>query len=135
MTPLAGCSIPPSLLAWTGGAPKIGGSLALTLGGPQAAGVFPFLGIATQPIAGVPPCGLVLPPFGEILIDVFPPNPVLVLPGPPSTGAATAFALPVPAQPALLGAFFYGQGLYADALGLSAEPFRLSNGVEIGVGL
>ncbi len=135
VTPMQSCTLPPALLAWTGGAPKIGGALTLSLDGPQAAGVLPFLGVSTLPVPGYPPCGLSLPPFGEILIGFSVPNPVLVLAGPPSTGAATVFLLPVPAQPSLLGASFYAQGLYADVLGLTAEPFRLSNGMEIGVGL
>jgi len=132
--PMSQCTTPPSTLTWTTGVPAVGLGFLLTLDGAQGLGVFPFLGLSTQPIAGFPPCGLTVPGIGELLIDVLAPNPVVVLPGAATTGAPTNFTINVPANPALEGAVFFGQGLYVDVLGSTAEAFRASNGLEIVVG-
>jgi hypothetical protein len=131
VNPMSQCTAPLATLTWTAGTPVVGGSFDLTLANPQGAGVFPFLGISTQPIPGYPPCGVVLPGYGEILIDVVPPNPALVLPSAATGGGPTAFTIPVPSIPGVAGSDFFAQGLYVDVLGVTSEPIRTSSGCEI----
>jgi hypothetical protein len=131
VTEMTNCTSPAATLAWTGGAPVFAGSFDLTLDNPQGAGVLPVLGMSTQPIAGYPPCGLDVPGIGELLIDVFAPNPVLVIAEAPSTGGPTTFTIPVPPLSGLVGADFFVQGLYVDTGGTTSETFRPSGGLRI----
>ncbi|MEM7307550.1 MAG: hypothetical protein AAF682_12810 [Planctomycetota bacterium] len=133
--PMSDCTSPAGVLAYVSGAAALGDAFSLSMTNGQAPGVFPFLGFATAAVPGWPPCGLVLPPFGELLVDVTAPNPVLVLTGGAWTGAPTVFNVAVPAQPGLLGETLYVQGMFADLAGLSGEPFRVTGGLQLDVGL
>ncbi|MEM7307472.1 MAG: hypothetical protein AAF682_12415 [Planctomycetota bacterium] len=130
VTVLAGCSPGPASLALTGPPPAAGGSLSLALDGGQAPSVFPFLALANAPAAGAPPCGVLVPGVGELLIDLAAPNPVLVVATEQWSGAPIALSIPLPTD-----AYWtpvYAQGLFFDPAGLApGEPLRLTNGLAV----
>jgi hypothetical protein len=104
---------------------------------PQIPQPLAILAVSTSPIAGWPPCGLPLPGIGDVVVDLVPPNPVLlldaqVLPVNPPFGFAT---LPLPNDLQLLGVRLYAQGFFFDASPGAAEPLRLTNGLRVTIGL
>jgi formylglycine-generating enzyme required for sulfatase activity len=114
---------PAGSLELTAGSPQIGTSFQLSVRNTAASNPslgFAYLYLASRPAQGG--AGLVLPGLGlgapgssgELLIDVFPPNPFLTLgptfyPG--GTSSAANFSLSVPSNPALVGIDVYAQGL------------------------
>jgi endonuclease I len=142
-----GCGLNPTdSLVVVGGAPAIGTTLVLGVDNPlgtQPAFSLPFLNVAFDPAAGYP-CGLPLPGFamsapgaaGELLIDVFPPNPIAILAGAPWTGAGNPAPIPVaiPPNPALVGVDVFAQGLLFDLSGTSGIPFGLTTAAKLAIG-
>ena len=134
---------PPGSLSVLSGAPVVGGQLVLGLDNPlgtQAAGSATFL--ALEPIPGsAPDCGFGVAGWGmagqgaPAELHVSPAN-VLVLPGAPWAGAgqAAAFALPIPALPALVGSTLVAQGMIVDATPGSGAPLGVSVGIELVLG-
>ena len=123
--------------------PTVGKIIVLGLDNPlgtQAPGSFPFVALSSAPDPAFP-CGTVLPGFGmgglgELLIDVFPPNPVEIYfdslwAGP---GFAAPVLIPIPDNPALAGMVFYAQGILVDTSPGAPVPFGLTDAVEIGLG-
>ena len=135
LTPMVQCTTPLATLTHTGGEAALGEDFTLAMDGGQALGALPVLALATQPAGSWPPCGLDVPGIGEILIDFLPPNPVLVLVAAPFAGLPSDFLLSVPVQESLIGFDVYVQGLYADPAIASVEPFRLTGGLSINIGL
>ncbi|MEM7305363.1 MAG: hypothetical protein AAF682_01770 [Planctomycetota bacterium] len=129
-----GCVGNPGALQVVSGLPAAGAVLSLTVDQGQAAGVTPFLAWATAP-AAPGGCGVPVPGLGEVLLSVAAPNPVAVLGGgAPWTGGPFAFQVPIPFS--LYGETIYAQGLFADLAGVApGEPFRLTGGLELAVGL
>lgn len=136
-TPYAGCTPHASTLSTS--TPQLGATLALLLYDVQAPGVPGFAALATEPATGFPPCGIPLGTAGELLVDVVPPNPILVLGPAPDFGVPglpAFFSTVIPSDLSLLGLKLYAQGIFADLSGVSpGEPLRLSNGVELTFGL
>jgi formylglycine-generating enzyme required for sulfatase activity len=123
VTPYGSGINPAGSLELTAGSPWIGTSFQLSVRNTAVANPslgFAYLYLASRPAQGG--AGLVLPGLGlgapgssgELLIDVFPPNPFLTLgptfyPG--GTSSAANFSLSVPPNPALVGVDVYAQGL------------------------
>jgi plastocyanin len=109
--------------------------------GGQPAGSLAALALAASPAPGFP-CGLALPgfhmdagqPAGEILVGLTPPDPLAVLGPVPWSGAGTpaAFALALPANPALVGVDLYVQGVILDTT--FANAYGASEGWRVTVG-
>jgi hypothetical protein len=139
-----GCFSPEASLLVVGGAPRLGTRLTLGLRNPfesQEAGSLAFLIGATAPAFSLFPCGFPLPgfgmdplnPVGEVLVDLFPPNPVLIVPG-PALAAPDDLAeieLVIPTDPSLDGLELYLQGALLD-LSPSADVHRgLTEGLRL----
>ena len=139
------CLNPPGSLVTISGAPHINTTWVVGVDNPvpggQTPGSLAFLGISIQPQLGFP-CGLPLPgfhmdplqPAGEILIDIFPPNPILsqgpvLWPGPLSPAP---FPLPIPPTPTLVGIELYTQGLILDPGG--PNTWGASEGIKTTIG-
>ncbi len=134
IAPMSECTANLASLAHTGGDAAVGGKVRLSMDSGQAPGVFAFLAFAAQPAPPWPPCGVALPGIGELLIAVSPPNPVLLASGAqPWTADPLSFDQGIPADPTLINAKVYAQGLFADVggVGSPAEPFRLTGGLEM----
>ena len=135
--PMSDCT--GNLATLSGGqGPSVGGAAVLSMDGGQAVGVVGMVAFAAQPIAGWPPCGLVLPGVGELVIDVTPGLPLFTVSGlfPSWLGFALPVVVPIPDQLSLLGQTVYAQGLFVDTSGVApAEPLRLTNGVELRIGM
>jgi hypothetical protein len=122
-----GCASPVGSLVIVDGAPILGGDVTLGVRNPfgsQAAGSFSFVFGSTAPAFSLFPCGLPLPGFGmnplqgtgELLIDPFLPNPVLILFGAPlaTPDDTPEVLLSFPTDPALDGMELYFQGALFD---------------------
>jgi plastocyanin len=134
----------PGSLALLAGAPKLGGSFtigarntAITTAGPAAVAVYVSTGHWDWW-----PVGEVLPGFGldgsspgELLLDLSPPNPILVL-GPDlwagGTAPPVAYQLPVPNSPGLVGRAVY---LQAGLFDLASGKIGLTNGLQVVFGI
>ena len=68
---------------------------------------------------------------GELLVDLLPPNPLLVKNGGVWTGTPLGIPLKIPQSAGLIGKSFYSQGLFIDFF---AGKFGLTGGVELLVG-
>lgn len=132
VTALPGCAGNQGSLALAAGSPSIGSTLTLALHLAQANPSAALLAIAGTPAPGVPPCGLVLPGIGELLVGVA-PAPFLQGVG-VWTGSALSVPLAVPASVSLVDAHAWFQGAFVDVLGTSGQLVRLTNGLEIRVG-
>ncbi len=119
-----GCGVnPASSLVVLGGAPALGQTLTLGVDDPSGAtapGAIALVAVSGQ-AAGVTPCGLWLPGLGfgggtgELLVALS-PVPVIQLGASSWVGAGTPapVALPIPANPALLGKTLFAQGALID---------------------
>ena len=140
-----GCLNPTGSLVELGGSPVIGTTWTVGVDNPipggQPAGSLAFLNISLLPQIGFP-CGIPLAgwnmdpaaPFGELLINVAPPDPVLSL-GPlpwAGTGSPAAFAIPIPATAGLVGIPIHLQGILFDITG--ANTFGASEGWQTVIG-
>jgi hypothetical protein len=133
--PVPGCFGNPATLAFTEGLAVPDGSLHVTLDGGQASGVLPFLAISDAPASGAPGCGIPVAGFGELLIDLTPPNPLVIQAGAPWLGAAVPIHVDVPASPALAGIELHAQGAFVDVAGaVPEEPLRATSGLRIVLG-
>ena len=134
--PMASSTVAAASLDHTDGLAVPGESLELSMDGEQDLGVTPFLLVSSAPFPGWSTGGSgLVTPFGELLIDIIAPNPVLVLSGPPSDLSAVAFSLAIPEGLGFEGLDFYAQGLFWDIGDQSPqENFRLTNGLQITIG-
>ena len=98
----------------------------------QAIGALAQMAFANETIATYPPCGLFVPEFGEFLLSIAPPNPV-VLPtfSLPWLGLPVEITVDVPNDPNLIGRTFYMQGAFIDTLPLS---LRLTDALAVTFG-
>lgn len=131
VTPLPGCFGNAGTLAHTAGTPAIGQPVTLASDVAQASGSLAFVGVAGGLIAPGP-CGVVVPGIGEVLLGLAPPP--IVVGGGPWSGAPVSFPLALPNAVDLVGAHVYFQGLFLDFTPGSAEPVRLTNGLDLRVG-
>jgi uncharacterized delta-60 repeat protein len=127
---LPGCSGNPAALMGLAADAPIGGTFSVSLSSPDLAtglGVL-FLGADGTDASG---CGIVAPGIGELLLALA-PMPHQVGSGSLS-GGALGFALPVPDQPALVGAQV---GLQGAVVGLSDPglPIELSHALVVTIG-
>ena len=125
----------PNLGTMTASVPmQLGSGSAVTLDGAQSLGANAFVFLST---AGLGPCGLTLPGVGEVLIDVTPPNPILMVPSFfPGQPQAVAFLPAIPADPLLFGFTLHVQGVWVDTTGAVGVPlFRLTNALVFTIGL
>jgi len=133
ITPFQGCNPNPAVLEVTG-APTPGASLSILMKKAQGDGVAAFVAISTALAAGSPPCGILVPGIGELLVDA----PVLLYalgPWIPALGLSYG-SLVIPDQLPLLGIQVYMQGVFVDVGGLTpGEPLRLTDGVSVKLGL
>lgn len=143
-----GCGVnPPSSLVVSSGTPAIGTTLGLSVDNPlgtQAPGSLPFVGLASAPAPGYP-CGLLLDGFGmagpdhqgELLMDLAPPNPLVLFVGTPWAGAGPSAPLEfeLPPNPNLLGVSLYAQGGLLDFSIAAPAPVGLSTGLVLRIGL
>ncbi len=128
-----GCSGNPGVLARSAGLPVPGKTLQLALDAGQASGVSTFT--AFSDAAAGSPCGVLVPGFGELLIDVTPAHLLLTMSGTPWTGAPVTFSVTLPPDPALAGLEIYAQGAFVDFAGSApAESVRATNGLRIVLG-
>ena len=127
-----GCFANAGTLGLEGTSPGIGDTLNFQLDNAQAPSAT-ALAFSLTPIAGFPPCGIPVPGIGEVLIDITPPNPFLILNGLPWGGAPVSILLGMPDDPALIGATLWAQGLFVD-LFAGPEPLRLTNMLQVTLG-
>jgi hypothetical protein len=107
----------------------------------QAAGSLSLLIGATAPAFTLFPCGFLLPglgmdpasTIGELLVDVFPPNPALVLPGPAlaAPGDRAEIQLQIPADPSLNGMEVFFQGALLDLSPTAGIRRGLTEGLRL----
>ena len=128
-----GCAPSGATLMATGGAPTLGGSLQLTFDGPQSTPAITYLGLSSGSWVDGSGCGLPVAGIGEILIDILPPNPILI-PAGVHSGAPVVLPAAVPTSINLIGATFYLQGMFIDPVNL-VEPIRMTNGLTVFIGL
>ena len=117
-------------LAHTAGVPGIGETFRVALDDGLAPVSAAFLAVSNTRILLSPDCGLALA-FGELVISLSPPNPILFLGAPlwvPGSPSSVPITLPNDAN--LVGREFWLQGLFAQAGGV----FRLTNALELSVG-
>jgi hypothetical protein len=137
-----GCASPEGSLLLVGGAPRLGTRVTLGLQNPfesQAAGSLSFLVGSTAPAFSL--CGFPLPgfgmdpndPTGELLVDLFPPNPVLVLPGTAlaSPDDRAEVSIDIPTDPSLDGLELYFQGVLLDASPAASIRRGLTDGLRL----
>ncbi|MEM7309692.1 MAG: hypothetical protein AAF682_23655 [Planctomycetota bacterium] len=134
--PMSNCGGNLGTLAHVSGEPTLGSILSVEMDAAQALGAIGYLAVAIQPVAGWPPCGVTLPPAGELLISAAAPNPVLVFGGGTGwSGAPLPFVFPVPVDLTLIGVSVYTQGAWVDVAGAApSEPLRLTGGLELTIG-
>ena len=114
------------------GVPAIGQSFSMSFDDGPAAGSLPFLAVSNAPIATSPPCGLSLP-FGELMIGVGAPNPIVLDLAPAwSPGSASVLGEAVPNDPGLVGREFWVQGVFYN--GASSPVLRLTNAYVMTIG-
>jgi hypothetical protein len=106
VTAVPGCAGNPAALTALSPALELGGSFDLLLTAASPSTGLLFLGLDGTDARG---CGTVWPGLGELLLSLV-PAPLLLGSG-PTLGGEVAFALPVPDEPALLGAQVLFQGL------------------------
>jgi formylglycine-generating enzyme required for sulfatase activity len=136
---------PAGSLELTSGSPLIGTRFQLSVRNTAATNPLPgqaYLYLASQPAPGFP-AGLVLPGLGlggpgsngELLLDVLPPNPFLILGPSIYLGGASAganFSLSAPPKPSLVGFDIFAQGLLVtDSQGFL---LGLTNALQITLG-
>jgi formylglycine-generating enzyme required for sulfatase activity len=128
VTPYGSGINPAGSLELTAGSLWIGTSFQLSVRNTAATNPLPgqaYLYLASQPAPGFP-AGLVLPGLGlggpgsngELLLDVLPPNPFLILGPSIYLGGASAganFSLSAPPNPSLVGFDIFAQGLLVTA--------------------
>jgi len=138
-----GCGVNPLGSLTVSDAPALGATLTLGVDAPLGAfapGAPAFLALATAPDAAYP-CGTLLPGFGagatdgELLLAVSPAPFLVASGGPwPGTGSPVEFALPLPADDALIGASLFAQGVLVAPSG-GASPAMLTDAFELRLGL
>jgi hypothetical protein len=139
-----GCASPSGSLVIEDGGPILGGDVTFGVHNPfssQAAGSFSFVFGSTAPAFSLFPCGLPLPGFGmdpahgigELLIDPFLPNPVLILFGAPlaSPQDTSEVLLQFPIDPALDGMELYFQGVLVDLSSGATVRRGLTEGLRL----
>ena len=136
INPMSDCGGAPGILNHTGGQPALTDILKFELDNAQAVGATAFLGFSIGAAPGWPSCGLTVPGFGELLLSLTPPNPIVLLGGGVTwTGSPVPFQIPVPNDPTLPGSVLYNQGLFIDFTGAApAEPIRPTNGFQLVIG-
>jgi plastocyanin len=142
-----GCGTNPSgSLALVAGAPSIGTTFTMGVDNPlgsQPAGSLAFLAVSLRADPNYP-CGTQVPgfgmsgpgAFGEVLVGIQAPDPVLLV-GPAvwtGAGSPAALNLPLPADPALVGQQLFLQGVLIDATFTSGVTYALTNGIEVTMG-
>lgn len=128
VTTMSGCFGNAGALGHVDGLPIAGQTLIFRIDSAQAGATFALLGLAANPVAGWPSCGVHLGVAGELMVDA----PVTVIAA-PWTGAATDFTVTLPAVGGLVGFPFYLQGAFV-AVAPSLEPLRLTGGLEVVLG-
>jgi PKD repeat protein len=143
---LYGCTLNPSgsIQALTG-LPALGTNVEIALDNPlgtQAAGGSTFLFFAFAPDPHYP-CGTSVPGFGmipgqpgELLINLLPPDPVLIMVGPAwsGTGSPSILTVSVPNDATLLALSVFLQGLIIDPTAAFGVKFGLTQGIVFRVG-
>ena len=88
---------------------------------------------------GASPCGIDLPGIGEVLVDFAPGKLFALYPGLfpyVPTGQVPVLGSTLQDDPTLLGLTFYAQGLWIDSAGgAPSEPLRLTNALQLSIGL
>ena len=128
-----GCAPSGGTLMATAGSPAIGGSLQLTFDGPQSTPAIVYLGLSTGSWVDGSGCGIAIAGIGEILINILPPNPILISAG-VHNGSPVVLPAGVPNDVNLIGATFHLQGMFIDPANL-VEPIRMTNGLTVFIGL
>jgi len=137
MTPKAqavaelGCAVTPATLVASAD-PELGSAMAIVADVAQEPGALVGLLISTRAIDGYPPCGLEVPGLGELIADLSPPNPVVVIPG-VWDGSPSSFHLLLPEDDTLLGLQLYAQALFYKP-DFVQEPYRLTPGLQLTLG-
>lgn len=113
-----------------------GGEVTLEVDGGQAVGVTPILLVSDRTVATYPPCGL-LAPFGELVIDLSAPNPLVGKVGNPWGGAPVPFRLSVANNVNLVDQKVWAQAFLVALGGVggpSVQQIRSTNAVEMEFG-
>ncbi len=142
VTPYNGTGINPlGSLVVTGGVPSPGSTVDFAVdntGDPLGGPGFTFLYISrniTPVTLVVPGWGMTAGAPGEVLINIAAPDPLTFL-GPnlwAGSGNPSPYSVPIPANPALVGADFFLQGGVLD-LANPANDIGLTNGLELVIG-
>jgi hypothetical protein len=142
-----GCGVNPAAsLTILSGAPRLGTTVQFgvdnPLGTQTPGGSLPLLLFANAPDAAFP-CGTSFPGFGmdggagEILISLFPPNPLLpVLIGSlwAGPGMPAPITVPIPNSCTAVGQSFYFQGVLFDPSGPPAPRIGLTEAIRLRIG-
>jgi hypothetical protein len=132
--PVPGCLGNPGSLALMDSLLVPGGEIALALDAAQAPGALAFAAVSNATLVGASGCGIALPGFGEILIDLAPPHLLLLAAGGAWDGAAVEVTIVVPADPVLAGLELFAQGAFVDVSATPSEPLRVTNGLALVLG-
>ena len=141
-----GCANPKDSLALLGGLPSIGSTLTFGIDNPigtQGPGSVPLLAIALDPDPGFP-CGTLVPgtgmarpgAAGELLLSLAPPNPILLLAGPPwsGPGSPAPISVGIPNNVYLTGIDLYVQGILLDPTAALGVDIGLTDALELQIG-
>jgi plastocyanin len=142
VTPYNGTGINPlGSLTVTSGVPSPGSTINFNVdntGDPLGGPGFTFLYISRNTAPStlvVPGWGMTAGAPGEVLINILPPDPLSFL-GPnlwAGSGNPNGYSVPIPANPALIGADYFLQGGVLDVAN-PANDIGLTNGLELVIG-
>ena len=140
-----GCGLfnPPQSLTHVAGSASIGGVLRLGVDDPTGSMAAPAVGVVSYALQPDPnyPCGTLLPgfamfgTFGELLISLAPPNPIMQQISPTiwtTPGNSVTVDFFVPFDTNLFGVELYAQGALFSP---STSRIGLTNGMRIAIGL
>jgi hypothetical protein len=136
---LYGCGTNPSgSMSAVSGGPVAGTTFVVGLDNPLSSQASPALSVLAISLAPDPnfPCGTPLPgwgmsgPFGELLISLSSPNPLVLVFGAPwfTAGSPAQVSVPIPSDAPLLGLTLYFQGVLASNVNTLTEGMQITIG-------